>query len=47
MEDWRKGDIIDDTFQYGVDTKNGTPKVDGKPIKISKDLEEKIKKVKH
>ena len=39
QEDWRKGDIIDDKYQYGVDTK-GEKKV----ITISEVVEKKIAK---
>ncbi|MBU1682691.1 dCMP deaminase family protein [Patescibacteria group bacterium] len=46
VEDWRKGDIIDDTFQYGVQTKSGTPTVNNKPIKISPVLKKKVEKAK-
>ncbi|MBU0578197.1 dCMP deaminase family protein [Patescibacteria group bacterium] len=46
VEDWRKGDIIDDTFQYGVETKSGTPTVNNKPIKISPVLKKKVEKAK-
>ncbi len=42
VEDWRKGDIIDDKYQYGVDTKSGTPTVNNQPIKISAKLKKKI-----
>ena len=38
QEDWRKGDIIDDKYQYGVDTENNK-----KIIKISPVIEKKIK----
>ncbi len=42
VDEWRENDIIDDKFQYGIDTKNGTPTVNDKPIKISPELQKKI-----
>ena len=39
QEDWRKGDIIDDKYQYGIDTEK-----DKKVIKISPVIEKKIVK---
>lgn len=45
VADWRKGDIIDDKFQYGVEFQDDTPTVNKKPIKISKKLTKKIKNV--
>lgn len=44
IEDWRKGDIIDDKFQYGVEFVDNVPKVNNNPIRISKNLENKIAK---
>lgn len=44
IEDWRKNDIIDDKFQYGVEIKDDKPTIDKKPIKISPTLAKKIKK---
>jgi len=46
VQDWRRGDIIDDTFQYGVETKTETPTVNDNPIKISPVLKEKVEKTK-
>ena len=46
VEDWRKGDIIDDRFQYGIEFEDNKPTVNKKPIKISSILAKKIKKVK-
>lgn len=42
VEDWRKSDILDDKFQYGVDTKTDTPAINNQPIKISATIKEKI-----
>ena len=44
IEDWRKGDIIDDKFQYGVEFQDDKPTVNKKPIKISTTLKKKIAK---
>jgi len=46
VEDWRKGDIIDDRFQYGIEFKDSKPTINKKTIKISPVLAKKIKKVK-
>ena len=43
VEDWRKGDIIDDKFQYGVEFQDDTPIIAKNPIKISPFLKKKIK----
>ncbi len=43
VEEWKKGDIIDDKFQYGVEFRDETPTVDKKVIKISPFLKKKIK----
>jgi len=44
VEEWRKGDIIDDQFQYGVEFQDDQPTVDKKPIRISPILKKKIAK---
>lgn len=44
VEDWRKGDIIDDKFQYGVEFKENQPIIDKKVIKISTKLKKKMTK---
>ncbi len=46
VEDWRKGDIIDDKFQYGIDAETGKPAINDQPIKISATIKEKIAKEK-
>lgn len=44
VEDWRKGDILDDQFQYGTDKKNDTCT---SKIEISQELQDKINKEKN
>ncbi len=44
VEEWRKGDIIDDEFRYGVEFQDDQPTIDKKPIRISPVLKKKIAK---
>lgn len=44
VEDWKKGDIIDDKFQYGIEFQDNTPTVNSQPIKLSETIKEKIAK---
>lgn len=44
VEDWRRGDIIDDKYQYGVEFEDDKPTVNLKPLKISSAIKKKIAK---
>ena len=44
VEDWKNGDIIDDKYQYGVDTKTNEPTIGVDPIRVSAALKKKMKK---